>query len=189
MHRDDSEAVKDGEPMLETGGKLYFADGAFLSAFQISTGQALWRVPNVGIRKIEIDGDGNVYVATANLSVDTLSYAITEHTDPATASVMKIDAATGKVLWNAQKYQDVWASGKDVYAFREIINPNDAMERVFDSRNVPEARTKIYKLSRGSGEPIWEWYQPRRPRHVIASHKDVALIFPTELQVIHSMAW
>lgn len=185
----EGQGIRGGALAVESGGKLYLADGAFLSAFQISSGQALWRVPNVGIQKIELDGDGNVYVATSNLSVDSLNYRFTEHTDPETSSVMKIDASSGNVLWNAAKYQDVWASGKDVYAFREIINPNDATERVFDARNVPEARTKIYKLSRGKGEPIWEWYQPRRPLNVIAWHKHVALVFAGELQVVHSIAW
>ncbi len=189
VRSDAGAGMEESPPMLEKGGKLYFADGAFLSAFQAASGQVLWRLPNVGIRKIEIDGDGYLYVATDNLSVDALTYSVTEHTDPATASVMKIDAATGKVLWNAQKFQDVWASGKDVYAFREIINPNDATNRVFDAHSVPEARTKIYKLSRSSGQPIWDWYEPRRPRHVLAYQKSVALLFPSELQVIHSIAW
>ncbi len=189
LHREMEEGMDGGPAMLETGGKLYFADGAFLSAVQVATGQVLWRMPNVGIRKVEADADGNLYVQSANLSVDALNYAVTDRVDPALASILKVEGATGKVLWDEKKYQDVWASGSDLYAFREVTNPNDATERVFNARNVPEARIKIYKLSRGSGKVIWEWYQEHRPLNVVAFHKHVAMLFASELQVIHSIAW
>jgi hypothetical protein len=48
---------------------------------------------------------------------------------------------------------------------------------------------KIYKLSRGKGEPMWEWFQTRRPRAVEVQGKKVALLFGDELQVVSSICW
>jgi hypothetical protein len=48
---------------------------------------------------------------------------------------------------------------------------------------------KICKLSRGSGKPLWDWFQPRRPRAVEVQGKSVALLFGDELQIIRSICW
>jgi hypothetical protein len=175
-------------PVREEDGKLLFADGAFLSAFQAVNGQVLWRLPSVGIRKIDADADGNLYVQTDNLSVDTLTFLTGDSLHPPTSSTLKVDAGTGKILWDAPKFEDVWVSGKDVYAFREIHDARDLENQVFDPGQVPEARVKFYKLSRSDGKPIWEWYQSRRPHGVVPSGKHVAILFRDELQVIHSIA-
>ena len=79
-------------------------------------------------------------------------------------------------------------SGSDVYVLRESRNPADLENQVFDRSKVPEARVKIYKLSRRNGESIWEWFQPRRPRAVHADRKNVGILFGDELQLIHSIA-
>lgn len=175
-------------PWLEAGDKLYFADGAFLTSFDIASGQVQWRLPGVGIRKLQTDVDGNLYVACDNLPTDSLFFTQDAASSLASPSVMKISAADGKILWQGDKYQDVWVSGKDVYVYRELVNGADLENAVFDPGKVPEARTKIYKLSRSSGKETWEWYQARRPRAVIPDHKYVALLFGDELQVIHSIS-
>lgn len=177
----------DGDPCLEVGDRLYFADGAFLTAFEGASGKVLWRVPSIGIRKLQLDADGNLYVHSRNLAAESLTYAAGDHqeTDPV---LMKIDPATGKIAWQVEKYDDVWVSGSDVYGLRDSRNPADIENQVFGGK-VPEARVKLYKLSRGSGTPIWEWYEPRRPRAVHACRRTVGMLFDQELQVLHSIAW
>jgi hypothetical protein len=181
----------DGTPLqtcLESGGRLYFADGAFLNAFEAATGRVLWRVPSIGIQKLQVDGDGNVYVQTHNLATESLTYIHDESFQAINPVTMKINPDDGKIVWQVEKYQDLWVSGSDVYVLRESRNPADVENQVFDPSKVPEARVKIYKLSRRNGESIWEWYQQRRPRAVHADRKNVGILFGDELQLIHSIA-
>ena len=176
-------------PWLESGDRLFFADGAFLNALHVKTGQVLWRLPSVGIRKLQIDSDGNLYVLSDNLKVEALSYASDASLRDTLPLTMKIGSADGKIAWQVEKYQDLWVSGKDVYVLRETKNAGDLENQVFDRSKAIEARIKIYKLSRGSGSPMWEWFQVRRPRAVEADQKHVALLFGDELQIIHSISW
>lgn len=189
IRRSDEEWDSLPPPWLESGDRLFFADGAFLSALHAKTGQVLWRLPSVGIRKLQTDSDGNLYVLSDNLRVEALTYAFEDSLRGTVPLTMKLGGADGKIAWQVEKYQNVWVSGKDVYALRETRNGADVENQAFDPRNAIEARIKIYKLSRGSGSPMWEWFQPRRPRKVEADHKHVALLFGDELQVIRSISW
>ncbi len=188
IHRGDSE-LENETPWLEAGGKLFLADGAFLSAFDLKSGQPVWRLPSVGIRKIQMDAEGGLYVLSENLSVETLSYVNDASFHDAVPITMSIDSADGKIRWQVEKYQDLWASGKDLYVQREGKNAGDVEAQVFDPSKAVEARVKIYKLSRSSGKPLWEWFQPRRPQAVEVQGKSVALLFVGELQVIRSINW
>jgi hypothetical protein len=183
LKRDDNAA----EICVENGDTLFFADGAFLTGFDAKTGKVLWRVPSIGIRKVILDRDGAVYAHSANLPAESLTYGASDF-DEIIPVTMKIEPHTGEILWKAEKYEDIWISGGDLYAMREGQNPSDAEERVFDPSKVPEARMRVYKLKLGSGKPVWDWYQPRRPVAVYPSRKTVALLYRNELLVIHSIA-
>jgi hypothetical protein len=189
IHRSDIEPEGPARPWLEAGGKLFFADGAFLTAFDAKSGQVAWRLPSVGIRKLQMDGEGNLYVLSDNLRVETLTYAIDASLRDSVPLTMRVGSADGKIRWQMEKYEDVWASGKDVYVLREGKNPGDLENQVFAPGSAPEARVKIYKLSRGSGEPMWEWFQTRHPRAVEVQGKKVALLFGDELQIVSSICW
>jgi hypothetical protein len=183
--RDDEES---DATCLESGDRLYFADGAFLTAFEKATGNVLWRVPSIGIQKLQVDADENLYVHTRNLATESLTYALDESFQDADPITMKINAADGAIQWQVEKYQDLWVSGNHVYVLLEAQNPADLQNRVFDASKVPEARVKLYKLNRRNGNSVWEWFQPRRPRAVHADKKHVAILFGEELQLIHSIA-
>ena len=187
--RSDSDADGTPPPWFETGGRLFFADGAFLTAFDSASGQVAWRLPSVGIRKMQMDGEGFLYLLSGNARVESLSFAMDASLDGAVPLVMCVNPADGKILWQVEKYQDVWASGKDVYALRESQNPHDIEEQVFNRDKAIGARVKLYKLSRRDGSPLWEWFQPRRPHAVEAQGKSVALLFTEELQIIRSICW
>lgn len=187
IRRSESEAAS--LPWLESGGRLHFADSAFLSAIDAKSGQIAWRLPSVGIRKIQMDGEGNLYVQSDNLGVETLTYVSDASISASVPVTMQVNPADGKIRWQVDKFQDVWASGKDVYALREAKNPLGLPSALLDSRKVIETRVKIHKLSRGNGSTLWEWFQPRRPQAVEVQGKNVALLFGEELQVIRSICW
>jgi len=181
---DDSEA----QICLEAGNRLYFADGAFLTAFETATGKVLWRLPSIGIRKLQVDGDGMLYVHSLNLPTEALNGQFEDVSGEIHPLTIKVDPESGKVAWQEEKYEDVWVSGGDVYALRQGKRPEDIEEQVFSGK-MQAARVKLYKLSRRTGQPIWDWFQPRRPSSVYADRKTVALLFDEELQVLHSIAY
>ena len=176
---DDDTTATTAQPCVEGGGRLYFFDSAFLTAFDLATGQPAWRVPAGGIRKLQLDGRGALYVSTGSGDLDP---------NGALPLTMKVEAKSGKVLWKIAKYQDCIVSGGEAYVTRETRNSEDAVNAVFDRSKAIECRWKIYKITAGKGEVQWEWFQTRRPRRVEADGKKVAILFSDELQIIKSIA-
>ena len=176
---DDDATATTAQPCVEDGGRLYFFDSAFLTAFDLVTGQPAWRVPAGGIHKLQLDGRGALYVSTGSGGFDP---------NGALPLTMKVEAKTGKIIWKVGKYQDCIVSGGEVYATRETRNSEDMVNAVFDRSKAIECRWKLYKLSARKGEVQWEWFQTRRPRRVEADGKKVALLFADELQIIKSIA-
>ena len=164
-------------PCLEDGERFYLFDRAFLAAFERKSGRLLWRLPSVGIRKVQLDGNGHLYVLSSNgggMDVEPVT--------------MKVEAAKGKILWKLEKYQDCFVTGGDLYATRETRNADDAVNQVFDGSKAPQTRFKLYKLSTRNGQPQWEWFQTRRPLWIDADEKKVGILFYDELQVLKSIA-
>ncbi|MEQ1851597.1 MAG: PQQ-binding-like beta-propeller repeat protein, partial [Chthoniobacteraceae bacterium] len=176
-------------PWLEAGERLFFADGAFLTALQPKNGAVLWRLPSVGIRKLQTDADGSLYALSDNLRVEALTYAADASLQDTVPVTMKINPADGKIAWQVDKYSDLWVSGKDVYVLRETGAGQDIENQVFDPAKAVSARMKIYKLGRKKGRPLWEWFQPRSALAAEADGKHVAILFGDEFQLIHSISW
>ena len=181
----DASVALPSRPCMEQGGTLYFFDQGFLGAFETKTGKALWRLPNIGIRKAQFD-NGSIYITSANGNPDSLKFGGAGNDSiPLT---MRVDAKSGKILWKLEKYQDCFVSDGNLYVTRETRNSEDMVNQVFDPSKAPECRFKLYKLNARNGEAQWEWFQTRRPMHIEANKKQVSLLFSGELQVIKSMA-
>lgn len=175
------------KPCFEHGERLYFFDRAVLTAFQMSTGKVIWRFPSVGIRKVEIGGDGVLYVHSANLATESLSYLseLKASNDPV---LMKVNAANGKIGWAADNIENMWASGKDLYSMRVERHGSDVETAVFPPGSQSAVRVNIHKLNPSTGKPRWEWFQAKMPLKIIADGKKVAILYADGLQVIHSTA-
>lgn len=181
------------QPCLEDDKRLYFFDKGFLNAFDRQTGATLWRLPSVGISRIQLDSGGLLdrgpvlYVTSANGSAETLQYS-QQSSGPHVPLVFKVNASNGKILWKVEKYQDCFVSGGNVYATLESRNAEDFVNSVFDRGKAIPTRFKLYKLSARDGQPQWEWFQTRRPLHIEPDNKKVSLLFQDELQLITSRA-
>jgi hypothetical protein len=180
----NADTATSSRPCLEDGERLYLFDRAFLNTFERATGKLLWRIPSVGIRKVQLNRRGTIYVVSANGNADTL-HGVSTTTIPL---IIKANAKTGKIAWKLEKYEDCFVSGDDLYASRETRNGEDMVNQVFDRSKAPQTRFKLYKLSTRTGEPQWEWFQIRRPLSIESEGKKVSLLFADELQVIKSIA-
>lgn len=180
-------------PCIEDDKHLYFFDRGCLTAFDRQNGEVVWRLPSVGIRKMQLDSGGLLdrgailYLLTQNGSPESLRYA-QEATAPTEPLLLKVQASNGKVLWKLDKYQDCFVSGGNVYVTRESRTGDDLVNSVFERSKGIATRFKVYKLSAFDGKPQWEWFEPRRPLQISADKKKVSLLFGEELQVLRSRA-
>ena len=122
--------------------------------------------------------------AELNGAVDARDAEISRHTGAIAALqadivAVRTDAALKDSLLT-QKNQDI--------SLRETRNAEDMVNSVFDSSKAIECRWKLYKLSKRTGEPQWEWFQTRHPLHVESDGRTVGVLFADELQVIKSIA-
>ena len=100
-----------------------------LNAFDLMTGQVRWRLTSVGISKVQIGPQGNLYVDTTTASPDSIQFSqqidIFKKAQPV---VMKVDPKTGKVLWRVERIaKDCFLSGKFVYASMSSSDPMAAL--------------------------------------------------------------
>ena len=170
-------------PCFSAGERLYFSDRAGLTAFNIGTGEVIWRLSSIGIRKVTMDGDGFLYVQSANLPIDSHSHLASLGAGEQSV-VMKVKPADGMPVWTREKLINVWASGKDVYALAANESPSSQENPGFPSARVPG----ILKLSRGSGKQWWEWSQALVPSRVFPMGKTLAIFYGDGLQLISSTA-
>jgi hypothetical protein len=173
-------------PCLEDGERLYFFDRANLTAFKKTSGEVVWRLPSIGIRKVTTTADGSLYVQSANLPADTVSN-LSDTKKGSASIVMKINPTDGAIVWTSEKLENVWATGKDVYAMRIGRRPADAESARLDGAT-EEQRMKIYKLNPSNGKKRWEWFQTRIPASVSTDGKTLGLLYRDELQIIYSTA-
>ena len=176
-------------PCLEDSGALFFFDKGMLTAFDLRSGEARWRVPSVGISRVARDGQGPLYVATTSASPDSIQYSqqikLGEKDYPV---VLRIDPRSGKVLWRAERIGDqCFTSGKFVYATRVQTSGLDMMKAAMNGGDVP-VHFRLHRVNPGNGAVLWEYYQPRAPRRVDVQKNRILLQFADEVQVVTFLA-
>jgi putative pyrroloquinoline-quinone binding quinoprotein len=179
---DDDDA---GSPCLEEAGSLYLFDKGMLTAFDVRTGTARWRVPSVGISRVVRDSRGMLYVSTTSASPDSIQYSqqikLTDRPHPV---IMKVDASSGKVLWKADQLgEQCYVSGKYVYVTESRISGLDVIRTGGDDRNIP-IHHRIYRLDPSNGKYIWQYYQPQAPQHISVQQNRLLLQYADEVRVL-----
>ena len=93
--------------------------------------------------------------------------------------ILKVEAATGKVLWRNEGLVDTcYLSGKFVYASKAgetpMITPGEDPILYFD----------LYRLSPADGHMMWHYSQSRLPVQVEVQENEILVHFRGELQVL-----
>jgi hypothetical protein len=183
----DASQFGDG-PCVEHGDTLYVFDEAVLSAFDLSTGNARWRLPSVGVVGLFFDDAGNLYVNTTTGNPDEIKYSrqidISKSTDDV---LLKIDPKTGKTLWSVKPGGFIsYLSGKFIYTVQSYDpNPTDE-ETMNDLALQKPAYFRIARIDPENGRIIWEYYDSRDRCPVDVRFKDnsIELVFKREVQVL-----
>ena len=191
------EASKFGEgPCAEHGDTLYVFDQAVLTAYELNTGNARWRLPSVGVVGLFFDGQNNVYVNTTTGNPDDIKYSrqidVTRKNE---AVLFKVDPKTGKTLWTIKPGGYIsYLSGKFIYAIQSY-DPNPTDEDVINDMTAPlqqrPAYLRISRIDPHNGRIMWEYHDPigRAPIDARFHDNSIELIFKREVQVLRYLTF
>lgn len=175
-------------PVVERNGSLFVIDEGVLTAFDLATGNARWRLPSVGISGLFFDADGRIYVNSTTASPDRIRFSrqidITERVN---AVVLKIDPKDGKILWTAEPGGQVsHVAGKNIFTIN-WYQPDDTEDNslyVPDSGFETPPYLRIKRINPRNGRVMWEHFQQRAPLDVQFEGNTIRLIFKKEVQVL-----
>ena len=180
-------------PCVEHGDTLYIFDQAVLSAFELSGGNARWRLPSVGVVGLFFDDQDYVYVNTTSGNPDDIKYSrqidVTRHTE---AVLFKLEPKTGKTLWSIRPGGYIsYLSGKFIYAIQSYDpNPTDEEETndMLSALQKPPY-LRIARINPANGRLLWEIYQDRCPIDARFNKNSIELIFKREVQVLRYLTF
>ena len=169
-------------PCVERGDTLYVIDQAVLTAFDLATGNARWRLPSVGIVGLFFDDKGMLYVNTTTADPENIKYSRQiDITQKIEAILLKIDPQTGKTLWSVKPGGFIsYLSGKYIYTVQSY-DPGDQGGSPLGIQ-MP-AYLKIRRISPADGQVLWEKDDDRAPLAVQFQNNSIALVFKKEVQV------
>jgi hypothetical protein len=183
---------RDCTPGVESGPNLYFYDRGVLTAFEARTGQARWRLPSVGISKIQLDGRGMLYVTTTAASHESIQYSeqFSLSEDRSTV-ILKVDPATGRILWKIPKVGDTfYLSGKYVYATHAQVSGLRAIGAILNGTGLSRGggsipvNFRIFRINPSNGKVIWEYYRKGQPLSLDFQGRTIAAVFQNEFQLL-----
>ncbi len=176
-------------PVVERNGSLYVFDEGVLTAFDMATGNARWRLPSVGISGLFFDDEGKMYVNTTTAGIEKLKNSRQiDVSDKTESVVLKLDCKTGKTIWSAEMNGLInHVSGKYVFLVRtyQPYEPEEDDSSLIQSsgRETPPY-LRIKRINPKSGREMWEHFQQRSPLDIQFDKNTIRLVFRKEVQVL-----
>ncbi|HUA37258.1 MAG TPA: PQQ-binding-like beta-propeller repeat protein [Candidatus Sulfopaludibacter sp.] len=176
-------------PCVEHGNTLYVFDQAVLTAFDLATGSARWRLPTVGVVGLFFDSQGMLYVNTTTADPENVRYSRQiDITQKIQAALLKIDPPTGRILWNTQPGGFIsYLSGNFIYTV-EIYNPSPDELKMADMAGITPnpPHIKIRRINPRTGQVVWEYYEADKGAILNVQFKDnfIELVFKKEVDVL-----
>ena len=175
-------------PCVEHGDQLFIVDQVVLTAFNLTTGNVLWRLPSVGVVGLFFDGQGMMYVNTTTGSPDDVKYSkqIDVSRSPE-AVVMKIEEKTGKIAWKVSPEGFVtYVKGKYIYTLKSS-DPDP-----FDDQDHDETAAAIHlnpymllmRMNAADGLILWKYPEQRAPLNVQFKDNSIELVFKSSVEVL-----
>jgi hypothetical protein len=155
-------------PAVERAGVLYFFDQGVLTAFSLPGGAVQWRMTSIGIRRVQFDRDGALYVDSTSASPEDIQYSDQIKFKSTQAVILKVDPQSGKILWQAQNLgQHCFLSGKYVYTESADQGGIAMAIGLADALNAPRPDAPVYfhvrRLDPATGEVIWDYFREDAP--------------------------
>ncbi|HNQ72830.1 MAG TPA: PQQ-binding-like beta-propeller repeat protein [Verrucomicrobiota bacterium] len=176
-------------PVVEHGQTLYVFDQGVLSAFDLATGTARWRLPSVGVTGVFFDDAGALYVNTTTASPERIQYARQIDVNERTGNLtLKLDANTGRERWRyAGGGWLAYVAGRYLYAvdYTPPREEGDADQQTWAAWGLEAApHLNIRRLNPKNGRVIWDYYQPRGAWDVQMHDNLLLLVLKREVQIL-----
>jgi outer membrane protein assembly factor BamB len=188
----DPEAMESGVgqgPCVERNKTLYVFDEGVLTAFDLATGNAQWRVPSVGITGLFFDDKDMLLVNTTDASPESIKYSRQiDISKMPSGQLLKIDPKDGKILWKATPPGPVtYVSGKFIYCVQSYTPiGDDDRDSIMGMAGMPGTRPflRIKRLKPSNGKEMWEHYENRGPLDIQFEKNTIRLVFKKEVEVL-----
>ena len=180
-------------PVVERGDTLYVIDEGVLSAFDLATGNARWRLPSVGIAGIFFDDEGMIYVNSTSAGPEKIKYSRhIDVTDKTSVVVLKLDPKTGKTLWTAEPGGPIsHLAGKFIYTIESYQTDDSDADNPYtpDTGFEKDPFMRIKRIHPRTGKVMWAHYQPRAPLDVQFHGNVINVVFKKEVQVLKFLSF
>ncbi len=183
---DEENALYGKGPCVERGDALYVYDQAVLTAFDLKTGNALWRLPSVGIAGLFFDDQGMIYVNSTTASPDKIKYSRQIDVSQKTGDVaLKIDPHAGKTLWTVEGGYIVYVSGKYIYTMRSNqADDNGGEENPYATGLELPSFLELKRLNPENGRLMWVKTEKRAPLDIHFDGNSIRLVFRKEVEIL-----
>jgi hypothetical protein len=183
------ETARYGEgPCVEGKDTLYVFDQGVLTAFDLASGNARWRLPSIGISGLFFDDQGMIYINTTDAGPDRIKFSRQiDVTQKVGALAQKIDPKNGKILWTAMPGGPLsYVVGRFIYSVQSYDpgDPDDASPYTPETGLEKPASVTIKLLNPKNGRAVWEHSQPRAPLDVEFEKNTIRMVFRKEVQVL-----
>jgi outer membrane protein assembly factor BamB len=177
-------------PCVERDGTLYIYDDATLAAFDLSSGNARWRLPSVGISGLFFDDKGDIYLSTSTASLDSIKYSKQiDINNPTQGVLMKIDPQAGKILWSMKPRGNLsYMAGKYIYTFYEF-DPGDSDENDNPAGIFQPAFLCITRINPKDGKVMWEYTDDHAPVDVKFDANNIRIVYKKEVRLLHYLSF
>ncbi len=184
------ESTSGSGPCVERGDMLYVVDEAVLTAFDLATGNARWRLPLVGVSGLFFDGKGFLYVNATTAGPESIKYSRQiDVTKKTSVMIVKVDPKQGKILWRSAAVGRIsYLSGKFIYTVSSFQTDEELAENSMTAILTQPSYLKIRRINPASGKVMWEHYQQRAPLDVRFEKNSIQLVFKKEVQVLRYLS-
>ena len=180
-------------PCVEHGSTLFVFDQGVLTAFDLKTGNAQWRLPSVGISSLFFDAPGMLYVNSTTASPESIKYS--RQIDVAAKNsgvILKLDPRSGKTLWTRETSGALtYLSSPFLYTLESFASYDDSDDgSPFPVQSGLETQPffRLKRLDLRTGKDLWEHFQQRAPLDVRFDRNTIRLVFRKEVQVLKFFA-
>ena len=179
-------------PCLERGGTLFVYDQGVLTAFDLKTGSAQWRLPSVGISGLYFDEAGMMYVNSTTAGPESIRYSRQiDLSAKSSGLILKIDPRTGRTSWSREtRGMLAYLSGKFIFTLEAYRPDDDEDDNPYKVQTGMETDpfVRIRRLDPASGKEMWAHFEKRAPLDVRFDRNTIHLVFKKEVEVLKFLA-
>jgi outer membrane protein assembly factor BamB len=181
-------------PAAERDNVLYFFDQGVLTAFSLPSGEVRWRLPSFGISAIQFDDHGMLYVDSTKAGPEDIQYADTIHLEKIPPVLLKVDPASGKILWKAEdRGERCLVSGKFLYCESVQRGGIAIAAALGDALNAPPGEApvyfRLYRMDPATGEALWSLYREQCPQNLAVQANRILLRFGNDVELFKFLAF